>query len=311
LAVFALLLGQSALAQDFPERPVRLIVPFAAGGGTDLSARAVAQKMTEAWGQPVLVENRPGGTGIVGTEAVAKSDADGYTLLLASASSHVIMPLFQSELPYDPAADFASVSLIAAGPQVMAVNSSASATSVAELVEYSKAHPTEVNYGHSGVGSVSYVAAELFKAETGAVMESITYKGAGAAVTDLLGNQIQVMFTGPNTVIPHVVAGKLKALAVASETRVPGLDDVPTFAEAGYPTVVASNWFGILVPAGTPTPVIDKLNAEIVRIVALPEIQELFQNAGYQAVSTSVAEFDQLIADDSAKWKKVVSGLTP
>ena len=292
--------------QGYPVKPIRFIVPFAPGGGTDLIARSIAQKLTEAWGQPVVVESRAGGTGAVGSAIVAKAPADGYTLLLVTSSTHAIWPSIQTDLPYHPVRDFAAVSLAATGPQLMVVHPSVPASSVKELVALVKARPGALNYASPGTGTAGHMTAELFKTVTGTNIVHIPYKGAGSVIADLLSGYVQMMFSGPGGVIPHVNSRKLKALAVAYNRRTAGLEQVPTFAEAGYPAVDATQWYGVLTTGGTPQPVVDKLNREIVRILQLPEIKERFLASGYVAAPTTPQDFAQLIRDELAKWQKVV-----
>ena len=287
-------------------KPIRLLVPFAAGGGTDVMARILSQKLSEAWGQPVVVENRAGGTGAVASAIVAKAPPDGYALLLVTSSTHAIWPAIQSDLPYHPVRDFAAVTLVATGPQVMVVHPSIPASSVHELVALAKARPAALNYASPGTGTAGHMTAELFKTVTGTNIVHIPYKGAGSAIADLLSGYVQMMFSGPGSVIPHVNSRKLRALAVAYPRRTPGLEQVPTFIEAGYPGVDAAQWYGVLTTGGTPQPVVDKLNRELVRILQLPEVKEKFLASGYVTAPGTPQELSQFIRDELAKWQKVV-----
>jgi tripartite-type tricarboxylate transporter receptor subunit TctC len=293
-------------AQDYPVKPIRLLVPFAAGGGTDVMARILAQKLNEAWGQPVVVENRAGGTGAVASTIVAKAPPDGYILILITSSTHAIWPAIQSDLPYHPLRDFASVTLAATGPQVMVVHPSIPASSVKELVALVKARPGVLNYASPGTGTAGHMTAELFKTVTGTNILHVPYKGAGSAIADLLSGYVQMMFSGPGSVIPHVNSRKLRALAVAYPRRTAGLEQVPTFIEAGYPGVDAAQWYGVLTTGGTPQPVVDKLNRELVRILQLPEVKEKFLASGYVTAPSTPQELTQFIRDELAKWQKVV-----
>jgi tripartite-type tricarboxylate transporter receptor subunit TctC len=302
----ALLCSAASWAQDYPAKPIRIVVPFAAGGGTDLIARTLSQKMNETWGQPVVVENRPGGTGAVGSMLVAKAPPDGYNLLIVTSSTHAIWPNIQKDLGYHPARDFAAVSLAATGPQVMVIHPSVPANSVRELVALAKARPGALNFASPGSGTAGHMTGELFKSVTGTHIVHVPYKGAASVITDLLSGYVQMSFSGPGAVIPHINARKLKALAVAYPRRTAGLEQVPTFIEAGYPAVDAAQWYGVLTTGGTPAAVVDKLNREIVRILQLPEVKERFLASGYVATATTPQEFGKLIRDELAKWDKVV-----
>lgn len=293
-------------SQDYPARPIRFVVPYLPGGGTDLTARTVAQKLTEAWGYTVVVDNRGGGTGAVGSGLVARAPADGYTLLLATSSTHAIAPNLQTNLPYDPVKDFAPISLAVTSAEVLAVHPSVSANSVKELVALAKAQPGVLNYASNGNGSLAHMVGELFKAATGTNIVHIPYNGSSAVTINLLGGQVQMTFSGPGAVVPHMRAGRLKVLAVASLKRVRGLENIPTLVEAGYPGVEAEQWLGILTTAGTPKPVIDKLNREVVRILQLSDVKERLFVHGYTAAPGTPQEFGHLIQSDLAKWRKVV-----
>ena len=293
-------------AQSYPSKPIRLIVPFAPGGGVDLIGRIIAQKLQEAWGQPVIVDNRGGGGGNIGTDMVAKSPPDGYTLLMGYVGNLAINPFLFRKLPYDPVKDFSPISLAATAPNLLVAHPSLSANTVKDLVALAKMKPDSLSYASAGNGTVGHMVAELFKSVTGIGIVHIPYKGNGPAVTDLLGGQVQLMFAAPGAVISFVEAKRLKALAVASNQRLPELGDTPTFAEAGYPGVEASGWYGVLTSAGTPRNIISALNKEIVRIMQLPDVKERLAVHGYKAVTSSPEEFAQLIKSDLIKWQKVV-----
>lgn len=308
-AKFALMLcvfSTVCAAQSYPSKPIRLIVPFAPGGGVDLIGRIIAQKLQEARGQPVIVDNRGGGGGNIGTDMVAKSPPDGYTLLMGYVGNLAINPFLFRKLPYDPVKDFSPISLAATAPNLLVAHPSLSANTVKDLVALAKMKPGSLSYASAGNGTVGHMVAELFKSVTGIGIVHIPYKGNGPAVTDLLGGQVQLMFAAPGAVISFVEVKKLKALAVASNQRLPELGDTPTFAEAGFPGVEASAWYGVLTSAGTPKNIVSALNKEIVRIMQVPEVKERLAVHGYKAVTSSPEEFAQLIKSDLIKWQKVV-----
>ena len=291
---------------EYPVKSIRLVVPFAPSGGTDMIARIIALRLTEAWGQPVVVDHRPGGSGALGGTLVKNSPKDGYTLLICTSSTHAISPNLYKNPPYDPSRDFAAVILAATAPNVLVAHASVPANSVKELIALAKAKPGSLNYASPGTGTVGHMAAELFRSVTGTDIVHVPYKGSGSAQADLLGGHVQLMFSGPGAVIQQVYAKKLKALAVATQKRAVGLEDVPTFIELGFPAMEASNWYGILTTAGAPRPVIDKLNREISRILALPDTKERFLTQGYEPTTNTPDEFQAKIRNDNAKWAKVV-----
>jgi len=299
-------IGGATAAQDYPTRPIRLVVPFAPGGGTDLLARTLSQKLNEAWGQPVIIDNRSGGTGAVGSVLVAQAAPDGYTLILVTSSTHAISPNFFRKPPYNPVRDFAPVSLMASAPEVVVVHPSVPANSIKELVALAKARPDTLNYASAGTGTIGHMAAELFKVVTGTKITHVPYKGTGDAIREVLGGQVQIMIGAPGAVIQHVRSGKLRALAACTRQRLPELKEIPTMAESGYPAVEASNWYAILATAGTPSAAIAKLNREIVRIMQIPEVKEMILRQGYEAVTSTPEELGALIKNDLAKWSKVV-----
>lgn len=308
-ATFALMLcvfSPLCAAQSYPSKPMRLIVPFAPGGGVDLIGRIIAQKLQEAWGQAVIVDNRGGGGGNIGTDMVAKSQPDGYTLLMGYVGNLAINPFLFRRLPYDPVKDFSPISLAATAPNLLVAHPSVPANTVKDLVTLAKVKPGSLSYASAGNGTVGHMVAELFKTVTGSSIVHIPYKGNGPAVTDLLGGQVQLMFAAPGAVIPQVEIKKLKALAVASNKRLPELGDTPTFAEAGYPGVEASAWYGVLTSAGTPRNIISQLNKEIVRIMQRPDVKVRLAVHGYEAVTSTPEAFAQLIKTDMIKWQKVV-----
>ena len=299
-------------AQQYPSKPIRMIVPFSPGGGVDLIGRTLAQKMQEAWGQPVIVDNRGGAGGNLGTDMVAKSPPDGYTLLMGYVGNLAINPWLFKKLPYDPVKDFVPVSLTATAPNLLVAHPSVAATTVKDLVTLAKAKAGALSYASAGVGTVGHMVAELFKSATGTNIVHIPYKGNGPAVTDLLGGQVQLMFGAPGAMIAFVEAKRVKAIAVTGQKRSPELPDTPTFAESGFPKVEANGWYGVLAPAGTPRTVVDAVNKQIVRIISLPEVRERLVTHGYTPTSSTPEEFAQLIKSDLVKWRDVVkaSGAT-
>src|SRR5512144_2335881 len=263
-----------AWAQDYPTKPIRIVVPFPPGGATDLLARAVAQRLTEKWGQAVLVDNRPGAGGNIGSELVAKSAPDGYTLEMGTVGTHSINASLYAKMPYDHVKDFVPIILVAGVPNVLVVNPALPVNSVQELVAYAKANPGKLNFASSGNGTSIHLSGELFKVMAGVQMTHVPYKGSAPALQDLIGGQVQLMFDNLPPSLPQIKAGKLRALAVTTATRSPALPDLPTIAESGLPGFEASSWFGIVAPAGTPPAIVAKLNAEVAKWLASPEAQE-------------------------------------
>jgi tripartite-type tricarboxylate transporter receptor subunit TctC len=296
-----------ASAQTFPSKPIRLIVPFAPGGNVDITARAIAPGLGEALGQPIVVENRPGAGGIIGAEAVVKSAPDGYTLMMGSNSTVSVAPALYPKAPYNPVRDFAPISILATVPFVLVVHPSVPVKNVAELVALAKAKPDFLSLASAGTGTSNHLVAELFGMLTGARMTHIPYKGAGPAVADLTAGQVNVMFDQLTSSLPNIRAGKLRALAVTSPARNPGLPDVPTFAEAGVRDFQLANITGILAPAGTPPDVIAKLHAACVKVLATPAMKERLASLGVAPVGSSSAEFAAFIRDDFARWQKVIA----
>ncbi len=305
LAILAVTCHQ-AQAQSWPDRPIRVIVPFSAGGSNDLTARVIAEKLSQAFGQPVLVENRVGAGGSIGADAVAKSPPDGYTLLQASGSTHGGNSAVYKALPYDPVRDFAPISMLVRTPFILAVHPSVPANNVRELVALAKASPGKLNYASFGTGSSSHLVAELFKTMTGIDMVHVPYKGSAPAVVGTVSGETQVVFDVINTTGPHIKAGRLKALAVGTATRSPVLPDTPTVAESGVPGFEATVFFGWLAPAGTPRPIIDRLHREIVRALALPDVREKLAGMGNEVVGNTPEQFSTQIVAEVAKWQKLV-----
>jgi len=314
IAVFALLFSHAAAAADqpYPNRPIRVVVPQSAGGSTDLAARTVTQRLDDVLKQPVVVDNRPGAGSINGTDIVAKAAPDGYTLL-AIAASFTITPNLRKRLPFDPARDFAPISQLITLPHILVVHPSVSAKSVKELIALAKAKPGELNCASSGVGTSTHLAVEQFMYMTGTKMAVIPYKGGAPGVVALLGGQVQLYFATISTALPHIKAGKLRALAVTSAKRSTAAPEFPTIAEAGVPGYEHSSWVGLLAPAKTPRAIIEKLHSEVVKIVHAPEVKAAFLRDGLESVGNSPQEFAAIIETEMAKWAKLVkaAGIQP
>jgi len=304
-------LASSALAQSYPNQPLRLIVPFPPGGVTDVMARTVALRLAEELGQSVVVDNRAGASGVIGAEAGAKAAPDGYTLTMGNISTLAINAATFAKLPYDPQKSFAPVSMVAVQPLLIAVHPSVPAKSVPELVALAKAKPEGLAYGTAG--SSIHLAVEQFSTVAGIRMNHIPYRGSAPAITDLVGGQIQVLFDPFSTLYPQVAAGKVRALAVTTEKRSSVAPDLPTLAESGYPGFDVSSWQGIVVPTGTPLPIVDKLNAVLVRILAEPGVKAQFAKQGAESASGTPAAFGSYIAAEITRWKKVAqdAGVKP
>jgi tripartite-type tricarboxylate transporter receptor subunit TctC len=297
--------AQSPAAQPYPARPVRLIVPFAPGGGTDIVARAIAQKLTETWGQQVVVDNRGGGGTVIGTELGAKAAADGYTLLMGTTTL-AINPSVRRKLPYDTLKDFAPVTQTAFQAYVLAIHASVPAKDVKEFIALAKAKPGTLNFGSPGTGSGSHLAGELFRAMSGTDLVHVPYRGSGPALADLVGGQIQFILGTILSTLPQVRAGRLRALGVSSVKRSAVIPDVPTIAEAGVPGYSAASWNGVLVPAGVPQPILRKLNADIIKVLQSAEVRERLAGDGAESVGSSAQEFGAFIRSEIEKWAKVV-----
>lgn len=299
-------LDGSALAQTFPHKSLRLIVPFAAGGATDLVARTVGQQLSDATGRAVIVDNRPGAGGVLGTDIAAKSAADGYTLLLCSSGPVTISPGLPGKLPYDAARDIMPVTLVASIPYVLLVNTSSQVQSVNDLIALAKSKPGQLNYGSAGAGSTSHLAAELFKSMAKINVMHIPYKGSSLAIADLLGGHLNLYFDAVATALPSVRGGRARAVAIASRQRFTLLPEVPTMNEAGLPGYEVSSWYGVCVPAGTPAPVIAYLNVTVATSLTHATIAERFANIGAQMVTNSPDEFRQFIRAERAQWSRVI-----
>ena len=309
LVLLALALGNlvssPALAEDFPSRPIKIIVPFSPGGAVDGPMRIIAQEMSKHLGQGVVIENRPGAGATIGSEAVAKAAPDGYTLLLASQTNAISAALYP-KLSFDPIEGFAPISLIGREPGVIVVHPSLPVQTLAELVAYVKARPGQVDYASSGNGSGQHLFAALLCSMTGMTMNHIPYRGSGQATTDLVGGQVQVSIPGMAGVLGHIRAGKLRALAVTGAKRAPQLPDVPTVIESGYPGYEAYVWMGLLAPAGTPPPIIERLQREVIAALATSEVKAYMAGASIEAVGSTPAEFGTFFRAEKDRWARIV-----
>jgi tripartite-type tricarboxylate transporter receptor subunit TctC len=304
-ATIVIAAGNAAPADDYPSRPIHLIVPYAAGGAADSVARVLAKRIGKAAGKTILVENRAGGGSIIGTEFVNKSEPDGYTLLLGQSGPISINPAVYKNLPYDPLKNFAPISLTTSYPYVMVVSPSLGVKTVKEFVALAKSKPGELNYGTTGVGAANHLVTELFDSKAGIKMTHIPYRGTALAVSDLLAGQVQVVFADPISALPHVNSGTLIALAVTSKVRSPVAPAVPTISESGYPGFDAVGWHGILAPAKTPPAIVARLNAEIVEALKDPETKALLESQAMQVVGSSPEAFADFIKQDIAVWKEL------
>ena len=300
-------LAARAFAADYPAKPIRLVVPYAPGGGADSVARIVAKRVSEQVGQPIVIDNKGGAGSIVGTDIVAKADPDGYTLLLGQSGPISINPAIYKSLPYDPVKDFAPVSMTTAYPYILVVNAELPVKTLQAFVALAKSKPGAMNYGSTGVGAANHLVAELFNAKAGLKMTHVPYRGTALAVGDLLGGQLTMVFGDPVSVLSQMKAGKLRALAVTSLERSPVAPEVPTIAESGYPGFEALAWHGILAPAKTPAAIVQKLNAEIVKALADPTTRKLLEDQAMQTVGNSPEAFAAFIAKDIAIWKAVAT----
>ncbi len=295
-------------APAFPAKPVRLVVTFPPGGSADIVARTIGARLTTVWGQQVIIDNRSGAAGTIGTDIAARAAPDGYTLLLGSSGALVVNPLMGGKLPYDPVRDFAPVSLLVVIPQLLVVNGSVPAGTVDELIALARSRPGRLNYASVGLGSPNHLAMELFKSMTGIDVVHVPFKGAAPAITDLLGGQVQLMFNPMPALLPHVKAGKLRALGVGSTRRSAVIPDVPTVADAGVPGFEYVLWYALLAPAKTPASKLHKLNADVVAVLAEPELAQRLASQGAEPRSTTADELARFIAAESRRLKKVIDG---
>jgi len=309
----AVLHSASAMAQAWPAKPVRLMVPFPPGGSTDIVARIVGQKLGERLGQSIVIENRGGAGGTLGTAQAAKAAPDGYTLTVASTSTHVVAPSVYQKLDYDPVKDFAPISLMAVSPYLLLVHPAVPAKSVKELVELARKQPGKMNYASAGVGSTTHLAMEMLKSASNTYMLHIPYSGNGPAGTAVISGQVEILFGSMPAVLPHAKGGRVRALAVGTLARSPSMPEIPTIAESGYPGFDASLWLGIMAPAGTPQPVIDRLHKEIVAVVSAADTREALSKAGAEPVTSTPVELAAMVRDGVPKYAKIVkmAGVKP
>jgi len=306
LAAFAVILPAHAQRAPYPDRPIRLIVPFPPGGGNDILARAVSQRLAQPLGQQVVVDNRGGAGGMLGGQIAATADPDGYTLFLGSMGSLAHNPALRPNNPYDPPRDFAAVSMLATSAFLLAVHPAVAAKSVQELLALARARPGTLNYASAGAGSSLHMTGELFKHATGVNIVHVPYKGTGPALVDLLAGQVQMIFSTMPPVLPHVKTGKLRALGVTTATRAKAAPDVPTIAESGVRGFEVQNWQGIVVPKKTPGALVERLNAEILKVLAAPAMIEVLSAQGLDPAGGTPAQFDKLIREEIVKWRKLV-----
>ncbi len=307
LAAATLALPLSAAAQAWPAKPIRMVIPFPAGGATDIIGRTIAQKLSAALGQQVVVDNKPGAGGTIGSDMVAKAPADGYTIVMATSSTHSIGPALNPKMPYDAFKDFAPVAHVANAPSVLVVGSSSPAATAKDLVALLKANPGKYNFGSSGIGTYPHLAAEMFKWRAGGLfVVHIPYRGTGLVVTDLIAGQIAFLMDSIVSAQTHIAAGRVRPLAVSGARRSNSLPNVPTFAEQGVPGMDFSNWFGVLAPAGTPPDIVARLNRELTAIVKDPEVVTTLARSGAEVVSGTPAQFGQVIRAEHDAWKAVI-----
>ena len=306
LLIIALLAASITHAQPYPSRPVRLIVPFPAGSTPDIVGRALGQKLAEAWGQPVVVENKPGAGGNIGTAEAARAAPDGYTLLIGSNGPIAINKALYAKLPFDPDRDLKPLSLLAAAPQILAVHPSVPATDLKQLIEYTRANPDKLSYGSVGSGSASHLTMELFKSQARVSLVHVPYKGFPAVVQDLLSGQIHATFAIAPAVLPQIRAGKLKGLAVTSEKRTTLAPDIATVAEQGLPQFDATAWQGLLCPAGTPPDAVERISSETQKAMRSPEVRKILETQGFEVIGSSPRVYEAFIRAEREKWTKVV-----
>ena len=308
LLVVVSMAGVPAIAQDYPNRPIKLVVPYAPGGSTDLLARAVAQKMSESMGQPIVVENRGGGGGVIGSDLVARAAPDGYTFMVGTGATHGIVKFTMKALPYDPVKDFTALTEAAEVPIVLAVHPSVPANSAVEFAEYVKKNPGKVSYGSSGTGSPHHLAGELFKQVTGIDMVHVPYKGAGPSMQDLVGGQIAAVFTTLSTAIPQARGGRIRMLGLVEAKRQTSVPDLPTIGEsvAGY--AMPRSWLGFFGPAGMPAPIVKRLNAELLKALHAPDTRTKLEAAGMPVIGTSAEEFAAVVKDDFEMYRTISTG---
>jgi tripartite-type tricarboxylate transporter receptor subunit TctC len=307
VAAGLLFFGVPALAQsNYPNKPIRLVVPFPPGGGTDILARVIGQKLSESLGQAVVVDNKPGAGGNIGVDAVAKSQPDGYTMVIGQTSNLAVNPTLYPKLPYDPIKDLAPISLVASAPLVMVVAAGSPLKSLDDVITAAKAKPGDVTFASPGSGTVAHLSGELLQQAANVKFQHIPYKGAAQALTDLTGGQVQLYMSSVPTALSQIKGGRIRPLVVTSTKRLADLPDVPTVAESGFKDFETSTWFGLLVRAGTPQTIISKLNSEVNRVLQMPEVREKFASEGAEVVSGTPQQFGDLMKQEIEKWGLVV-----
>ena len=306
LSTLAIASGSSIAQTDYPNKPIRLIVPFPAGGGTDIYARLIANKLTERLKWVVVVDNKPGAGGNIGVDAAAKSPPDGYTIVIGQTSNLTISPTLYKKLPYDPQKDLTPIVLVADSALALVVPAESPYKTVKEIVSAAKQKPEDISLGFPGNGTVAHLTSVMFQSASGAKFQNVPYKGAAQALTDLMGSSIQSYMASATTVIGHVKGGKLRALAVTGKNRIESLPGVPTIEESGYPGFDAVTWFGLLAPAGTPAAVVDRINTEVNKILVLPEVKEKIAAEGGGPIGGTPQEFARLLTTETPKWARLV-----
>ncbi len=303
--LIAALPESAALAQTYPSKPVKLVVTYPPGGSSDLMARVLAQKLTEVWGQQVIVENRPGAAGLIGMQYAASQAPDGYSFVIGNLGPTAVNPIL-SKVPYDVGRDFIPVSLIATGPNILVVNPNTPVKTLGELIAFARANPGKLNFGSSGPGSVAQLSGEMFKNLAKVDIVHIGYKGGILSVQDLIAGHVQIVFSDALPVMSYIRSGRLRAIAVTSPERSPLVPDLPTCVESGLPGLVAVNWWGVLLPAGTPKPIVEKFHADLVKVMRDPGVKEKFALMGVDAVSSSPEQFAAYIKSETVKYAKLI-----
>lgn len=314
MALAGLALAPLAQAQsDWPTRPVRVVVPFPAGGTTDIVGREISERLAKAFGQPFIVDNKAGASGNIGVENVVRSAPDGYTLVVGAPQTLTINPQLFKNLPFDPQRDLAPIAVIASVPNVLLVTNSLPVKTPQELIAYARANPGKLNYGSSSIGGTPHLSAELFKSMTGTQIVHVPYKGSSPALQDLMGGQIEMMFDNLPAGLPLIRAGKVRALAVTTTARTPAAPDLPTLNESGVPGFDSQGWFALLAPAGTPPAILERINREVNAILATPEFRERLERVGAVPVGGTIADFRNRLRDESERWGKVIkfANITP
>ncbi len=312
-AAVAALQATAALAQNYPTRAIRMVVPFPPGGPNDILARLLAQKTSEQVGHPVVLDNRGGAGGVIGTDAVAKAAADGYTLLFSGTASLSINPSLYAKLPYDPLTDFAPITLVGTAPSIFILHPSVPVKSIKELIDYTRANPGKLNFASAGIGTPPHLGGELFNTMAGVNMVHVPYKGGGPATADLLAGQVQLYISGISTAIPLVKEGKVRGIAVTSSKRTSLLPDTPTVAESGLPGFEVGNWYAIVAPAGTPRPIVNRLNAELNKAIALADVRKRFFELAVEPMGSTPEELAAYNKSEITKWARAIkaAGMKP